>query len=276
MLEDSHPDSHSVRQTNRWIEHRVMRACRCAVFTAPGAMGVYQKRYPLRNKSSFRLIENGYDNVMFAEAENLPNIENSALNQRILKVVHSGTIYRLERDPTSFFDALAILRNKGLINEKEIQFILRDSDYVDEYQALLRERNIQEMVKLAPPISYREALSEMLNSDALLILQASSCNRQIPAKLYEYLRAKRPILALTDPEGDTAWVLRRAGINSIASLDSVEDISSILIHFIEMLRNRTAPKPEEQEIINASRKSRTQQLSQLFDEIVNMPSENVG
>jgi hypothetical protein len=109
-----------------------------------------------------------------------------------------------------------------------------------------------------------------------LILQASSCNRQIPAKLYEYLRAKRPILALTDPEGDTAWVLRRAGINSIASLDSVEDISAILIHFIEMLRNRTAPKPEEQEIINASRKSRTQQLSQLFDEIVNMPSENVG
>ena len=64
---------------------------------------------------------------------------------------------------------------------------------------------------LAPPIGYGEALAEMISSDALLILQASNCNDQIPAKLYECLRARRPILGLTDPAGDTAAALRAAG-----------------------------------------------------------------
>jgi len=50
----------------------------------------------------------------------------------------------------------------------------------------------------------------------LLLLQASNCNSQIPAKVYEYLRAGKPILALTDPEGDTATLLRNLGINTIA------------------------------------------------------------
>jgi hypothetical protein len=190
--------------------------------------------------------------------------------------VHSGTIYRLERDPTTFFDALAHLRDKQLLDENDIQFVLRASDYVDEYQTLLKEREILGMVQLAPSISYREALAEMLQSDGLLVLQAASCNRQIPAKLYEYIRAKRPILALTDPEGDTAWVLRRAGINFIAPLDSVKDICSTLIKFVEMLRSEKLQKPSEHEIIKASRKSRTQQLGELFDEIVTVASEKTA
>ena len=46
----------------------------------------------------------------------------------------------------------------------------------------------------------------------LLLLQASNCNDQVPAKAYEYLRCHRPVLALTDPAGDTAELLRsRAG-----------------------------------------------------------------
>ena len=42
-------------------------------------------------------------------------------------------------------------------------------------------------------------------ADALLVLQASNCNEQIPAKLYEYLRTGRPILC-TDRSG---WRHRR-------------------------------------------------------------------
>ena len=47
---------------------------------------------------------------------------------------------------------------------------------------------------------------------------AANCNDQIPAKAYEYLRvsAARLLLALTDPAGDTADVIRRAGIDTIA------------------------------------------------------------
>jgi len=44
------------------------------------------------------------------------------------------------------------------------------------------------------------ATAVRMAADALLVMQASNCNAQIPAKIYEYLRAGKPILALTDPE----------------------------------------------------------------------------
>ncbi|MHB8847456.1 MAG: glycosyltransferase, partial [Burkholderiales bacterium] len=75
-------------------------------------------------------------------------------------------------------------------------------------------------------------LTEMLTTDGLLILQASNCNHQIPAKLYEYMRAGRPILALTDPVGDTAKLLQEAGIHTIAPLDDVEAIQEKLLDFL--------------------------------------------
>ena len=102
------------------------------------------------------------------------------------------------------------------------------------------------MVELAPALPYNQALAEMLQSDALMILQASNCNYQIPAKLYEYLKANRPILALTDPLGDTAKVLQRAGIDSIAALDSVDQISSLLVDFVRSLRLQNATLPKRQ------------------------------
>ena len=76
----------------------------------------------------------------------------------------------------------------------------------------------------------------MLRADALLVLQASNCNEQIPAKLYEYLRAGRPIVALTDPAGDTAGVVRAAGLDAIARLDSVDDTVALLRRFIASVR----------------------------------------
>ena len=65
---------------------------------------------------------------------------------------------------------------------------------------------------MEPGVSFRNAVAEMLSADGLLIFQASNCNHQIPAKVYEYFRAKRPIFAMTDPKGDTASLLKSMGI----------------------------------------------------------------
>jgi hypothetical protein len=64
------------------------------------------------------------------------------------------------------------------------------------------------VVLLAPALPYREALRETMDVDGLLVFQAANCNHQIPTKIYEYFRTRRPILALTDPSGDTAAALR--------------------------------------------------------------------
>jgi hypothetical protein len=101
----------------------------------------------------------------------------------------------------------------------------------------------------------------MLDADALLILQAANCNFQVPAKLYEYLRARRPVIALTDPGGDTAAVLRNAGIDTIAPLDSEEDIVRLFRRFVGLLRRGEAPVAVSAAVAPASRKARAVELA---------------
>jgi hypothetical protein len=107
----------------------------------------------------------------------------------------------------------------------------------------------------------------MLAADGLLLLQAGNCNHQIPAKLYEYLRAGRPVLALTDPAGDTAATLRQAGIDAIAMLDSEADIVRALTRFLRLARKGEAPLATPAALARHSRAARTRELAALFDDI---------
>jgi hypothetical protein len=145
--------------------------------------------------------------------------------------------------------------------------VLRSTGHDAHHRELIEAHGLQELVTLAPRISYRDALREMLEVDGLLIFQAASCNHQVPAKIYEYLRARKPILALTDPAGDTASVLRAASLDSIVPLDDEALIAEGLMGFLSELENNQARVASDAHIATHSRRSRTEALAKLFDEV---------
>ena len=106
-----------------------------------------------------------------------------------------------------------------------------------------------------------------MRADGLLVLQAGNCNEQIPAKVYEYLRCRRPLLGLTDPAGDTAGLLRRAGIPNVARLDSAEDIALELRRFLDQARRGAAALPDEAVVTATSRLHRARELAGLLDSL---------
>jgi hypothetical protein len=127
---------------------------------------------------------------------------------------------------------------------------------------------VQHLIELMPPVGYRDALAEMLRADALLVLQAADCNEQIPAKLYEYFRARRPLLALTDEAGDTAAALRDAGCNSIAPLDDAHRIAALLVDFMADEDRGASRVANEASINKHSRRHHTSQFAALLDRLV--------
>src|SRR5262249_45462406 len=135
----------------------------------------------------------------------------------------------------------------------------------DFYAQRVKSYGIEDLVELRPSISYHDALAETLIADGLLIFQASNSNHQIPAKLYEYLRASRPILAITDPNGNTATVMRAAGIESIVRLDSVEEIKAGLMKFLEQIHQVEASIATDETIAKYSRKKGAQHLAEILD-----------
>lgn len=262
MTDVDYPPDPLKRRVYGWIERKSVESCARAVFTTPGTVEMFRARFPEVPAERFAMIENGYDEENFRAAQRSTPAER---RNGPLRLVHSGTLYPSERDPRPFFGALADLSKAGTLSPSDLRIVLRATGHDDYLRTLVDEFGIGALVELAPPISYGAALAEMLDADGLLVLQAANCNQQIPAKLYEYLRARRPILALTDPAGDTAAALRNAGIDTIARLDDSADIARALPVFVERLRAGTAPVAADDRIVACSRRSRSRELATLFD-----------
>jgi glycosyltransferase involved in cell wall biosynthesis len=265
MSDNYYPLDPFLHRVYRWIETRVISSCSMVVCTTAGAVTAYRLRFPELPPSHFCLIENGYDEDNFSEAEDLASTKPMRGEQFTL--VHSGIIYPLERDPIPLFEAIATMLQQGLISNDNFKLVLRGTGHDDYLAGLIRQYGVMAVVDLRPQLDYREALAEMLRADGLLILQASNCNHQVPAKLYEYLRARRPILALTDPDGETATTLRKAGIDTIASLQSKNEIMQALTRFMDLVGSNTAPIASAPTIMANSRRSRTAELSSLLDRV---------
>jgi glycosyltransferase involved in cell wall biosynthesis len=266
MAEPGDPAKLRQHDALEWIEQKTLKHCERAVFAAPGALKLYADRYPELPQSRLTLIENGYDESAFAAAEGQSgDLGRSAGGPLVL--VHSGTIYPDARDPRLFFGALSELRKNGAIAPGSLRIVLRATGSDDYLRELIKGHGLDGIVTLEPALPYRAALAEMLAADGLLLFQAANCNYQVPAKLYEYLRARRPIIALTDPGGDTAAVLRDAGIDTIAPLDSQHAILRLLVRFLDLLRQKRAPVAGEAKVAAASRRVRTIELARVLDAV---------
>lgn len=269
MTEDDYPANPKQKKVYQWIEQQTVKHCTNAVFTTPGAIRMYAARYPEIPENRWALIPNGYDEENFAQAEQSESYRIALTNKDKNRIVllHSGVLYPSERDPTQFFQALAELLKAGVIVPGGLKIVLRATGHDDLHRQLIEQHGLQEFVFLEPGVAYQEALAEMLVADGLLIFQAANCNHQIPAKIYEYLRARRPIFALTDPKGDTAGVLLEAKIPYVVPLDDRDAIIKELTGFLELLKSNQALIAGIDNVKRHSREARTQLLVDLLDAI---------
>ncbi len=268
MAQADYPADPITHEQFRRIEAHTLRSASLNTFTTPSAVRTYAERYP-ETVAKIALLENGYDEESFAAAPSAATHASNRqpLNPDALTLLHSGIVYPSERDPTQLFQALKQLRaSHGLMPEK-LRVRFRASVHEDMLRQLAAKYDVLAYIEICPPISYREALSEMLAADGLLILQASNCNEQIPAKAYEYLRAGRPILCLSDPNGDTVNMLKRNGITAHARLDEASEIAAMLLEFTRATLDGTkrAYLPNVAAVAQASRAHRTELLASHLD-----------
>ena len=266
MTDPGFPRDPMTWRFNRRLEASCVRHCTKAVFTTRGALDMYAERYPELPASRWSIIENGYDEQNFTDAES-GFVPHPLGRDGQITLIHSGALYPEERDPRPFFNALAALKRSGEILASGLQVILRATGCDQVYHPMLAELDIADIVQLAAPVGYREALREMLRADGLLLLQAAMCNHQIPAKLYEYLRAGKPILALTDPIGNTAEALRQAGAQQIADLADANRITEALRGFLARLRELGGGGVDHDRAARYSRRARAAELAHLLASI---------
>ena len=118
-------------------------------------------------------------------------------------VVHAGTLNAEFRDPRPVFAAVREAAAAGELDPGRLRFrFLGGGGYGESADVAVAVANagLTGRVEFLARVPYEAALRELAAADVLLLLQASADTVDlVPAKLFEYLRAGRPVLAVVRP-----------------------------------------------------------------------------
>jgi len=187
-------------------ESSVMREADAIVANTPGARDLLQQAYP-EYAGKMTSITNGYDPRRF-EPNPIPPRSGSTI-----EIVHTGEIYA-NRSPGPFLEAVRRLETEALAGSGlRVRLIgrLADGKQKSEIDNQILG-GLKAQVSLEDQVPYFESIRAMVQADLLLLLDSPGRRTGVPAKLYEYIGAGRPILALAEPDSDVAWVLQESGI----------------------------------------------------------------
>lgn len=264
MAQENYPPDPKTKQAFFRIEEDIVRYAARMTVTTEGTATLYRDRYPQYRSDAIVVIPNGFDEQAFANID----VASQSEPQRKLRLLHSGLLYPRERNPTDFFAAVAELKAEGALKAEDVEFAFRGSGNEGDYSERLARLQVDDLIRLLPAIPYAEALAEMNAADACMLFQASNCNQQIPAKVYEYLYCGKPILALTDPIGDTGQLLTDLNVGPVVPLDDKQKIKAALPAYIAALREGRVAIASRERVNRYSRRSLTQELAQVLDEVV--------
>jgi glycosyltransferase involved in cell wall biosynthesis len=206
-------------------------------------------------------IYNGFDAADFS----LGPVRTDGPPDRIL-ITHSGSFYGAYF-PEVFFRALAAAlgKNADLNRRVTVRFI-----GVMEEGMRKRIRDIlPEHAVFGGYVSHAEAIRAVVESDINLIALPvrSDVSYHVPGKLFEYLAARRPILAVA-PRGETARIIESAGGGLVLSDEGVDDLSKGLAGAIRALAESGLRPPDEAIVGGFERRRLTERLARVFDDVV--------
>lgn len=250
-------------------ERAAITNCDALITNAPRAGEHYQTAFP-EHAHKMVVITNGFDPELF------PTSSPRSPDHGPIRIVHAGEIY-LGRDPKPFLDALQRLidTRPNLRGRLDARFLGRCHD---GFQAEIDQRGLTQAVALPGQVPYAQTLNELAQADVLLLLDTPGRTSGVPAKLYEYLGANRPILALGEPDGDLAWVLQESGVPyRVAPTNDADAITRALTELLDVARGPAATSPgTADQRLRFARERLSQRLASVLESIAQPTSTNAA
>jgi hypothetical protein len=249
----------------RWLERRVMTRADFVVCVTERHTRLLRQAFSHLPAEKFITIPNGYDEAEWSGPECRP-FRSGPPDRRRFVITYTGSLY-MGRSPRPLFRALRRLIDAGDLSRDELRVDLFGFCHMaggPRISEMAAECGLAECVHVEPPLSRPEALRRMAASDLLLLLQ-ESWSLQVPGKTYEYLRAGRPILALTS-DGALADLLQRTGGAWVVEpVDEAGIAAAVREAYVAWKRGHPNPAADPALVAAFDRRLLTGQLAALFD-----------
>ncbi len=156
---------------------------------------------------------NGYDPDDFAGLDGTEPLDPDRLT-----IIHAGVIYAQRRDPSALFEAIAMLGDDK--DQVRAIFYHDEGRFVTE---LAQHFGIVDQVELRPLQPRREILRVERAADVLLLCRWNDRRDDgvIPGKLFEYIGACRPVLAVGSETGEAADIVRAGDFGLVSNQPAV-------------------------------------------------------
>jgi glycosyltransferase involved in cell wall biosynthesis len=183
----------------KWLRDRVIGRADRIICNTNAAKRYFLEFYPGIPDERFEVVPNGFDPEDFTLDTPSPQCNPSRFT-----ITHTGEFYA-GRNPLPLLQVIAELIREGVIPKEEIRivFVGRDIRIGDVgLQAYLADLGLETVVQLPGQVSHHEAIHHMRASEVLFLIHPDSIwgRTSVPAKFYEYLAARRFILAVA-PRG---------------------------------------------------------------------------
>ena len=140
-------------------------------------------------------------------------------------ITYTGRLYQGKRNPTPLFEAIHELIQEGVMDREVVR--VRFYGSIEPWlPALVQSFGLEDVVEIAGSVSRDEALRRQRESQALLMLCWSDLREtgQHTGKVFEYVGARRPVLAVGGSRGVVSDLLEqtRTGVHARAK-DELKD-----------------------------------------------------
>ncbi len=217
----------------RFWENKVLLQASKVIFATNLIREGYIERYPWIDRRKFITITNGYEAADFRHIEG----EEKKNSKRFLITI-TGTFndsvppLDVDQSPYYFLKGFArLLKNDNGDIPKNI-FVRFVGNFGRNNEDFVKRLGLENVVEITGHVSHGKSIEFQLESDLLLLI-ISNCPESksiLTGKLFEYIGAKKPILALV-PDGEAKDLIVREGLGVAVEPEDIDGVKNAIFEF---------------------------------------------
>ena len=183
-------------------------------------VGKTMKEKYLKFNQNIEVITNGFDDV-----------EDESKDELDIKfsIVHIGMM-NADRNPKILWKVLSnlIKENQDFAEDLQLKFVGKLAHEVFES---IKNNKLSSVIEFIPYLPHKEVVIFQQSAQILLLAvnKVPSADGIITGKVFEYLQANRPILAIAPPEGDLAEIINNTKAGRVVGFEDEETLKKDIL-----------------------------------------------
>lgn len=248
------------RQIDKQAEQKVVKHASVLTFTSKATENLYRRNYAELHPKTETLY-NCFDRELY---DNSVGVNDFSFDDQKLNLLFFGKFRRLS-PARPLVDILASLEDSSSVQVHSF------GSLSDDDRNYAQANKVLDCFEIHPPLPAEKALLILTKADILWLSTDPKRINIIPAKLWDYLAAGRPVLSIA-PNPEIGTILKETGAGVQVEHNAKEKVAGILRQSL-LAKQHGKPLPiaahfNQQTIEKYEAKQVTAQLASLFDQLV--------